>query len=85
MDGVEKRLGGDERPDNTAGDARRSATAVRQRDGKGGGSASEAAYSVETTRTAAETAEPQRAREGVVKRFFKAVFLTVSGDVNDIC
>ena len=31
-----------------------------------------------------EKVEPQRAKEGAVKRFFKSVFLNVSGDLNDI-
>ena len=31
-----------------------------------------------------EKVEPQRAKEGAVKRFFKSVFFNVSGDLNDI-
>lgn len=85
MDGVDERLRGDEVPDNTVNGAWRTATAVRQRGGKGAGSTPEAAYSVDTAPTAAGRAEPQRARESMVKRFFKYVFLNVSGDVNEIC
>ena len=31
-----------------------------------------------------EKVEPQRSKEGAVKRFFKSVFFNVSGDLNDI-
>lgn len=81
MDRVEERLRGDEMPDTTA---RHSVTAVRKRDGNGGGSVSETAYSDDMPRTAARRAEPQRVEEGAMKRFFKSVFLTVSGDTNEI-
>ena len=81
MDRFEERLRGGEMPDTTA---RHSVTAVRRRDGNGGGSVSETAYSAETVRTAARRAEPQRVEDGVMKRFFKSVFLTVCGDINEI-
>jgi hypothetical protein len=84
MDRVEDRLRGGNKPDYTVNDARRSATAVRKRDGNGGGSVSETADSVERLRTAVRRAEPQRGHEGTMKRFFKSVFLTVYGDINEI-
>jgi hypothetical protein len=31
-----------------------------------------------------EKVEPQRTEEGAIKRFFKSVFFTVSGDLNEI-
>ena len=31
-----------------------------------------------------ERVEPQRTEEGAIKRFFKSVFFTVSGDLNEI-
>ena len=51
---------------------------------RGGGYVSEAAYSGEMPRTMTRRAEPRRGEEGALKRFFKSVFLTVSGDINDI-
>ncbi len=85
MDRIEERLREDEQPDNTVNDARRTATAVRKRGGNGGGSVSQTAPSVEKLQTTVGRAEPERGHEGAMKRFFKAVFLNVSGDINEIC
>jgi len=84
MDRIEEKLRGGEKPDNTVNDARRTATAVRKRDGNGGGSVSHTAHPVERLRTTVRRAEPERVHEGAMKRFFKSVFLTVYGDINEI-
>ena len=65
-------------------DTRRTATAVRRRDGNLGGFVAEKAHVAEMTPTTAARVEPQRVEEGAMKRFLKSVFLNVSGDINEI-
>jgi hypothetical protein len=84
MDRIDDRLRGGKMPKNNVGDARHRVTVVRRRGGNGGSFASEAAYSDDMPRTVTRRAEPQRVHEGAMKRFFKSVFLTVSGDTNEI-
>ena len=85
MDRIDDRLRGGKMPNNTAGDARHRVTVIRPRGGNGGSSVSEAVYSDEMLRTVPRRVETQRAKEGAMKRFFKSVFLNVSGDINEIC
>ena len=66
-------------------EARRTATAVRHRGGNGRGYVSETAHSLETPQPKTTAPPSQRAHEGALKRFFKSVFLNVSGDINEIC
>ena len=66
-------------------EARRTATAVRQRGGNGRGSVSEKAHSLDTPQPNTTAGVSQQAHEGALKRFFKYVFLNVSGDINEIC
>jgi hypothetical protein len=84
MDRIDDRLRGGKMPNNTVSDARHRVTVVRRRDGNGGGFVSEAAYSDELLRTIPRRMATQRAEEGVMKRFFKSIFLNVSGDINEI-
>jgi hypothetical protein len=84
MDRIDDRLRGGKMPNNTASDARHRVTVIRPRGGNGGSSVSEAVYSNEMLRTIPRRVETQRAEEGAMKHFLKSVFLTVSGDINEI-
>ena len=75
MDRIDNRLRG-----GTNG-ARHRVTVIRRHDG---GYVSEIAYTDDMLGTVTGRAEPQRAHQGAMKRFFKSAFLTVSGDVNEI-
>ncbi|MGB2798603.1 MAG: hypothetical protein WBC55_01910 [Dehalococcoidia bacterium] len=81
---AEDRLRRGENPDNILNDARHAMKIVRERNSNGGLSVSELARSDEILKAIAKRVEPQRAGEGAVKRFFKSVFFTVSGDLNEI-
>ncbi len=85
MDRIDDRLRGGKMPRNTVGDARHRVTVIRPRGGDGRGSVSEAVYSNEMLRTSPRRMEKRRVEEGAMKHFFKSFFLTVSGDINEIC
>jgi methanogenic corrinoid protein MtbC1 len=81
---AEDRLRRGENPDNILNDARTAVKVVRDRNSNGGLSMSELARSDEILKAIDKKVKPQRANESAVKRFFKSVFLNVSGDLNDI-
>jgi len=81
---AEDRLRMGENPDNILNDARHAVKVVRDRNSNGGCSVSELAYSDDIFKAIAKRVKPQRTEESAVKRFFKSVFFTVSGDLNEI-
>jgi len=81
---AEDRLRKGENPDNILNDARHAMKIVRDRNSNGGLSMLELARSDEILKAIDKKVKPQRAEEGAVKRFFKSVFFTVSGDLNEI-
>ena len=81
---AEDRLRRGEDPDSILNDARTAVKVVRDRNSNGGLSVPELARSGEILKAISKRVEPQRANESAVKRFFKSVFLNVSGDLNDI-
>ena len=81
---AEDRLRRGDNPDNILNDARTAVKVVRDRNSNGGLSVSELARSDEILKAIDKKVKPQRANESAVKRFFKSVFFTVSGDLNEI-
>ena len=81
---AEDRLRKGDNPDNILNDARTAVKVVRDRNSNGGLSMSELARSDEILKSIDKKVKPQRSEEGAVKRFFKSVFFTVSGDLNEI-